>query len=395
MSMKRITGFDAPFLSVEDRQNIQTQLEPFFAFLPMTLKKMLLNCLEVHAASTLSNNPSTHACSVVVPAAAGALSVAEPPITASATATPVATTFATAPSVIGVKEHNYSADTRQPDAPCDPLKPAVQQNWRLSITIEGARIVSMAFGVELRDAFLFCMANGVWPLRFIRNAGSLTLTEQEFLLRSRVAIIGCGALGGYVALLLARIGVGSLVLCDDDIFEETNLNRQLFCNEASLGRPKVAVAEEQLLSTASHLLLTTFNERATRKSLPYILTGAHALVDCVDSVGARIIMDEAAVNLGIPYIHGALVGVEGFAGVSFATEGLGLVRSLYGCDTTMNDDAHVIAEMGLFPSTPSCIASLQALFTVQTLLAALSGETPQNRLVHLDMGVPSLENLLF
>ena len=83
------------------------------------------------------------------------------------------------------------------------------------------------------------------------------------------------------------------------------------------------------------------------------------------------------------------------AGVFFATEGLGLVYFLYGCDTTMNDDAHVIAEMGLFPSTPSCIASLQALFTVQTLLAALSGETPQNRLVHLDMGVPSLENLLF
>lgn len=265
-----------------------------------------------------------------------------------------------------------------------------ETGYRLTISMEGARIVAMAFGVELRDAYLFCMANGLWPLRFVRNAGSLTLAEQEYLLRSRVTIVGCGALGGFVSVLLARVGIGSLVLCDDDVFEESNLNRQFFCDEKTIGRPKVDVAQENLGKIASHLLITPFAQRATKENLSHMLTGSHLMVDCVDSVGTRIMLDEAAVALKIPYIHGALAGFEGFCGVSFVTEGFGLVRQMYG-DAPLNDDAKVIQEVGLLAPTASSVASLQALLTVQTLLASFQGKSiPLKRLIHLDLLVPSL-----
>ena len=368
-----MTGWDSPLLPHESKSAITKQLEPFFAFLPGSLRGMLLGQMSVQVALPTLPLPE--------------------PLTESAE-DKVASVVDTPDEqkVQGSGQdggHGQNIDQGQ-----EHNKGQGQENekagYRLTISMEGARIVAMGFGVELRDAYLFCMANGLWPLRFVRNAGSLTLAEQEYLLRSRVTIVGCGALGGFASILLARVGIGSLVLCDDDVFEESNLNRQFFCDEKTIGRPKVDVAQENLIKIASHLLITPFAERATKENLPHILTGSHLMVDCVDSVATRIMLDEAAVALKIPYVHGALAGFEGFCGVSFVTEGFGLVRQMYG-DAPLNDDAKVIQEVGLLAPTASSVASLQALLTVQTLLACFHGKSiPPKRLIHLDLLLPSL-----
>ena len=72
------------------------------------------------------------------------------------------------------------------------------------------------------------------------------MADQLRLFRSRVAVIGCGGLGGYLIEQLARLGVGTLVLVDPDVFEEHNLNRQLLSSPAHLGIPKVDVARERV-----------------------------------------------------------------------------------------------------------------------------------------------------
>lgn len=388
-----MTGWESPLLSHASKGAITKQLEPFFAFLPASLRGMLLRQMSVQVALPSPSLPESSKDEA-----------------ASATGMPDDHKS----SGIGQEggqdgcgchgqkqgqghEQGHEQGQEQGQGHNDAQAHGQTQGqenekagYRLTISMEGARIVAMAFGVELRDAYLFCMANGLWPLRFVRNAGSLTLAEQEYLLRSRVTIVGCGALGGFVSMLLARVGIGSLVLCDDDVFEESNLNRQFFCDEKTIGRPKVDVAQENLGKIASHLLITPFAQRATKENLPHMLTGSHLMVDCVDSVATRIMLDEAAVALKIPYVHGALAGFEGFCGVSFVTEGFGLVRQMYG-DAPLNDDAKVIQEVGLLAPTASSVASLQALLTVQTLLASFHGKSiPPKRLIHLDLLVPSL-----
>ena len=59
--------------------------------------------------------------------------------------------------------------------------------------------------------------------------------QQEELSEKKAAVIGCGGLGGYAIEMLARAGVGHIKVCDGDVFDETNLNRQLLCTEAQLG----------------------------------------------------------------------------------------------------------------------------------------------------------------
>ena len=76
------------------------------------------------------------------------------------------------------------------------------------------------------------LGQNIWPERFRRNFGLVTAEEMTRLLQSRALVLGCGGLGGYAAELLARSGVGSIRLVDNDVFDESNLNRQRFCSES-------------------------------------------------------------------------------------------------------------------------------------------------------------------
>ena len=98
--------------------------------------------------------------------------------------------------------------------------------------------------------------------RYLRN-GILEDEEQEILKSKKVAVIGCGGLGGYVVEMLARLGVGHLVLCDGDRFDETNLNRQLLAKEDNLGISKVLEAAKRVLEINSHVRMTVHDEKFT------------------------------------------------------------------------------------------------------------------------------------
>ena len=81
------------------------------------------------------------------------------------------------------------------------------------------------------------MVSTMFKRRYERNR-IFSPAEQELLAEKKVAVIGCGGLGGHLIEMMGRLGVGSIVAVDGDVFDETNLNRQLLCNENNIGSSK-------------------------------------------------------------------------------------------------------------------------------------------------------------
>jgi molybdopterin-synthase adenylyltransferase len=99
--------------------------------------------------------------------------------------------------------------------------------------------------VGLHELYRQSLTLGISPHRYLRNREAVSLEDQLRLASSQVTVIGAGGLGGHVIHLLSRIGVGCLVVVDCDRFDETNLNRQIFCTMDSLGKPKAHIASER------------------------------------------------------------------------------------------------------------------------------------------------------
>ena len=260
------------------------------------------------------------------------------------------------------------------------------------VRIAGVRAVAQATGLAEREAICALLDAGLWPERFRRSRSVLSAEGLKRLLRSRVLIAGCGGLGGHVASLLARSGVGAFVLCDPDIFEESNLNRQMFCTEASLGHSKAETCREGLLSIASHLEVEAHKLALDADNLPALLTGCSAVVDGLDSVPKKLMLEEAVAKAGLPFVHGSVNREEGFAFIEAAGG-----NRLAG----MWPDAKERAEQGdkAFTEAPDTVAVSAA--GIACLMASLlvrdlaSGEVKDSALLHLDTSVPELERFAF
>ncbi|MCF7936398.1 MAG: HesA/MoeB/ThiF family protein [Synergistales bacterium] len=204
------------------------------------------------------------------------------------------------------------------------------------------------------------LERGFVPERYSRNMGTLKPEGQLRLLRSRVAVIGCGGLGGSVVELAARAGIGSLVLVDGDRFAESNLNRQLLCTEAQLGRPKATAARERVEALNSMVAAEAHVTWLSEDNAPGLLAGCHAAVDCLDSNSARRILFAAAAGAGIPVVHGAIGGFHGQVAV-IAPGGPTPI------DHVPQSDGGAEQFLGTPSSTPAVIGALQAAALLKLL----------------------------
>lgn len=137
---------------------------------------------------------------------------------------------------------------------------------------------------------------------------------QAALARSRVLIVGCGGLGAAVAPYLAAAGVGSLTLVDGDRVELSNLPRQLWFDEANVGRLKAECAAERLCALNSAATIRAITERIEAANALEIATGHDLIVDCVDDFETKQLLNEAAYRLDVPLLFGSVVGFDGMAG---------------------------------------------------------------------------------
>ncbi len=199
--------------------------------------------------------------------------------------------------------------------------------YRTIVFDDSCKIVRKT-GLTLRTIECAALEAGIVPERYSRNQKSLSNTDQLRLLRSHVAIIGLGGLGGTVTEILARIGIGQLTLVDGDCFDESNLNRQLLSSLANIGKPKAQTAKLRVKEINPAIDVHTVTEFFTEKNGQEILYGTHLAIDCLDTIADRFILEEACRKTLIPLISAAIGGSCGQATVIFP-EDPGL-KDIYG-----------------------------------------------------------------
>jgi adenylyltransferase/sulfurtransferase len=132
---------------------------------------------------------------------------------------------------------------------------------------------------------------------------------QEKLLRSKVVIIGCGALGTAQANALARAGIGGLRIVDRDFVEESNLQRQMLLDEADAAAnlPKAVAAERKLKAINSGVQVEGIVADAESSNIENLVAGFDLLLDGTDNFETRYLMNDVALKRGLPWIYGAVV----------------------------------------------------------------------------------------
>ena len=159
---------------------------------------------------------------------------------------------------------------------------------------------SKQFGISLAQVEEAALAAGILPARYQRNRRTISTENQLLLFRSRVAVLGCGGLGGYVVEELARLGVGHIVAIDPDVFEEHNLNRQLLSSIAWLGRPKAQAAFERVAEINPAVTVTAKQVAYAHENGIEPLQGAQVVVDALDSIPTRMALCQTCLELKVP-----------------------------------------------------------------------------------------------
>lgn len=226
---------------------------------------------------------------------------------------------------------------------------------------------------SIREIEMEILNCGLLPARYQRNRQTISTEEQRLLFASRVTVIGCGGLGGYILEELARLGVGQLVAVDYDVFEEHNLNRQLLALPVTLGTHKVDAAAERITAINPAVELIPVREAFTKENGSGILAGSRVAVDALDSIPVRRMLSSCCRELDIPLVHGAICGWFGQVATQYPGENT--LETLYHSCT----EAKGMEKQYGNPSfTPAVIASLQ---TAEVCKVLLGRGTPLNKRV--------------
>lgn len=216
------------------------------------------------------------------------------------------------------------------------------------------------------------------PDRYERNIGTITPEENEKLKASWVLVAGCGGLGGHVIEGLARLGVGHITAVDGDVFCASNLNRQLLSTERTLGRYKALTAQERIKAVNSEVELHPLCYYITEENVKGIVTGRyHAVVDALDNISSRRVLEKSCRAQNIPLIHGAIAGWHGQ--VSVIWPGDEFIDKIYPPGT----DKGVEQETGNPSFTPAMVAAAEVAETVKILLG--KPQILRNKLLTIDL----------
>lgn len=134
---------------------------------------------------------------------------------------------------------------------------------------------------------------------------------QEKVEQATVLLAGAGGLASSAALYLAAAGVGKLILCDYDVVEETNLNRQILHTVSNLGKLKVNSAKEMIVELNPRIEVTALPVRLTDETIAEAAAKADIIVDCLDSIESRFILNRYCVSRKIPMVHAGMYGMSG------------------------------------------------------------------------------------
>jgi len=257
------------------------------------------------------------------------------------------------------------------------------------VDVSMAQKLASAFQIPRREVEAIALENDIVPRRYLRNIGTIGIKGQVKLLKSKVAVVGLGGLGGTAVELLARLGVGQIIVIDGDVFEESNLNRQLLVTEENIGEEKTLSAVKRVAKINSSVEVYPHQIMAGEDEFKKILKDADVIVDALDTFSARLALQKAAKTLNIPFVHGAIAGFVGEVSTIFP-EDSGL-DSIFNSSRKGERGAEI--SLGTPTATPVMVAAFQVQEVVKVLLKI--GKPLRNRLLFLDCETSSMEIIEF
>jgi len=258
------------------------------------------------------------------------------------------------------------------------------------IGLRALTAIAQKHQISLRDAEITALKNGVIPWRYLRNTGTIGLDGQIKLLESCVAVVGVGGLGGTIIELLARQGIGHLIIIDNDRFAEQNLNRQLMSTEKNIGKYKVSAAVKRLSQINSAVTVTTYVGKLDEKNAVRLLEDAQVVADALDNLSSRFALEKACRTLGVPLVHGTIAGFCGQVMTIFP-EDAGL-SCIYGSKEIFSEQG-VEVKVGNPSATPAVVAAWQVQEIVKIITGI--GKPLRNSLLVLDMMEGTAERIEF
>lgn len=256
------------------------------------------------------------------------------------------------------------------------------------ITLKAVNMMARDRGIPSKEIEVAALEQGIVPLRYLRNIGTIGCEGQIKLLRSVVAVVGIGGLGGGIIELLARQGVGHIIIIDSDRFAETDLNRQLMATEKDLGKYKVVVAARRVRQINSAVSVTSHKERIAKENARRLIKGAQVVVDGMDNLPSRFVTEAACRDSGIPFVYGTIAGFSGQLMTIFP-EDRGLV-AIYGAPDALPERGIEVAT-GNPSATPTMIAAWQVQEVIKIITGV--GKPLRNRLLMLDASQGTAEEI--
>ncbi len=213
--------------------------------------------------------------------------------------------------------------------------------------------------------------------RYIRNIKAISEEENAALFDKKVCVIGCGGLGGYIIEILARIGVGNLIVVDGDVFEESNLNRQLLSKTDLLGKSKAESAYRRVLEINPEVKVKYIYDFLDESNYSEIINNSDVAVDALDNIKTKKFLQRACEELGIPLVHGAIGGWYG------------QVTTIFPGDRTLDiiykgeEEKGQEKVLGNLPFTASYTASLQSAEVIKLLIKR--GDLLKKKVLFMDL----------
>jgi len=197
---------------------------------------------------------------------------------------------------------------------------------------------------------------------------------QDKLKRAKVFIAGAGGLGSPISMYLTAAGVGTIRIADHDRVELSNLNRQVLHWEKDIDKSKVDSAVEKLKQLNQVVEIEAINETITEANASELVSDSDLIVDAMDNLPTRYLLNKVALDKGIPFFHGAIYGFEGRA--------MTIIPGKTACLMCIYRGAVIEGKFPVVGVTPAVIGCIQATEAIKYIVG--TGELLTNRMLIYD-----------
>jgi adenylyltransferase/sulfurtransferase len=208
---------------------------------------------------------------------------------------------------------------------------------------------------------------------------------QRRIESSSVVVVGMGGTGSSIAEILVRMGLGKIIIVDDDLIETSNLNRQALYRDSDVGLKKVDVAKVVLSQINEEVKVSAIDEKLSFSNAQEILSLGDVIIDGTDNYDARNVINTVSFKLRKPWVFSAVEGTYGY--VKTIIPGVTSCLSCFGYPERGGGVACTI--QGVIPTAVRAISSIAATLAIKLLI----GNNSDGDLIFLDVWKPSLEIL--